>query len=274
MNKVYCSTGALIGQPNNRDYRLIRKYAKKLECDGFEFMMYSTWYGKEKEIIKELIDTGLSFPIMHCEKHIGEYLGKNEDGEYKTAKEKFEKNCIMAKSIGAKKMVMHLWDGTYSDKTFENNLKGYAEVLKIANQYNIDILIENVVCNCSSPMIHWMELVKEYPDIHFIFDTKMAQFHNELELIYEEKNEYLWKKHIKHLHINDYAGGYKEWDKLKTLPIGVGNIDFYRFFSYIDQTQYNGDYTVEATAFSENGEVNCDMLNECFKFIKKNKKSC
>lgn len=101
----------------------------------------------------------------------------------------------------------------------------------------------------------------------------MAQFHNELESIYEEKNEYLWKKHIKHLHINDYAGGYKEWDKLKTLPIGAGNIDFYRFFSYIDQTQYNGDYTVEATAFSKNGEVNCDMLNGCFKFIKKNKKS-
>ena len=268
MNKVYCSTGALIGKPNNRDYRLIRKYAKYLQCDGFEFMMYSTWYGKEKEIIKELLDTGLEFPIMHCEKHIGEDLGKNADGNYGEAKEKFEKNCIMAKSIGAKKMVMHLWDGEYSDKTFENNLLGYGEIIKIADKYNIELLIENVVCNCKSPMTHWIELIKKYPNIKLILDTKMAKFHNELDLMYEEKNYYLWKNHIRHLHINDYAGGYKEWEKLKTLPIGAGNIDFDKFFSYIMEAQYNGDFTVEATAFSENGNVDYHMLNMCFNYIK------
>ena len=44
MNQILCSTGAIIGKPNNNDYRLLREYAPKLECDGFELMMSSSWY--------------------------------------------------------------------------------------------------------------------------------------------------------------------------------------------------------------------------------------
>ena len=44
MAKILCSTGTMIGRPNGRDYRLIEKYAPQLHCDGFEFMMYSSWY--------------------------------------------------------------------------------------------------------------------------------------------------------------------------------------------------------------------------------------
>lgn len=268
MKKVLCSTGALIGRPNNRDYTLIKEFASKLECDGFEFMMYSTWYNQVERLVKELKNTGLYFPIMHCEKHIGEDLGRNEDGKYQTAKDKFKINCEIAKEIGAEKIVMHLWDGVYSDATIENNIKGYEEVNNIAKEYEIELLIENVVCNNRSPMEHWTKLLKEYPSIKFIFDTKMAAFHNQLEQIYKEENKFLWQEHIKHLHINDYAGGYKDWDNLRTLPINDGNIDFDKFFRYINKIQYNGDYTVEATAFSNDGKIDFEMLNYCFKYIK------
>ena len=37
MAQILCSTGALIGRPNNRDYRLLESFAKQLHCDGFEF---------------------------------------------------------------------------------------------------------------------------------------------------------------------------------------------------------------------------------------------
>ena len=269
MKKVLCSTGALIGRPNNRDYTLIKKYAPMLDCDGFEFMMYSTWYNQTGKLIKELKNSKIDFPIMHCEKHIGEDLGRNEDGNFQIAKDKFKINCEIAKEIGSEKMVMHLWDGTYSDSTIENNIKGYEEIKKIAEEYEIEVLIENVVCNHKNPMVHWVTLLKEYPDIKLIFDTKMAAFHSQLEDIYIEENLFLWEKHIKHLHINDYAGGYMDWNNLKTLPINKGNIDFDKFFKFINRTQYNGDYTVEATAFSNEGNIDFDMLNKCFKYIKK-----
>ncbi|MCI8957172.1 MAG: sugar phosphate isomerase/epimerase [Eubacterium sp.] len=268
MNRVLCSTGALIGRPNNRDYRLIKEFAPKLECDGFEFMMYSTWYNQVEKLINELINTNLDFPVMHCEKQIGEDLGRNEDGNYSIAKEKFKINCDIAKEIGAKKMVMHLWNGQYSDSTIENNIKGYEQINKIAKDYGIELLIENVVCNHNSPLEHWITLLEKYPDIKFIFDTKMAAFHSQLEEIYKKENKHLWDSHIRHLHINDYAGGYKDWGNLRTLPISKGNINFDKFFAFINQIQYHGEYTVEATAFSDNGNIDYDMLNNCFKYIK------
>ena len=46
MSKILCSTGALIGKPNNRDYKLLEPLSQNLSCDGFEFMMYNSWYDK------------------------------------------------------------------------------------------------------------------------------------------------------------------------------------------------------------------------------------
>ena len=44
MHKILCSTGALIGRSNGRNIHLLETCLEKLTCDGFEFMMYSTWY--------------------------------------------------------------------------------------------------------------------------------------------------------------------------------------------------------------------------------------
>ena len=46
MQQIICSTGALIGRPNGRDYRLLKQFCPQLECDGFEFIMYGTWYNE------------------------------------------------------------------------------------------------------------------------------------------------------------------------------------------------------------------------------------
>ena len=139
MKKILCSTGALIGMPNNRDFSLIKKCVPNINSDGFEFMMYSTWYDKVPNLLKELKKCETEFPVMHCGKHIGEDLGKNADGNFYTAKEKFKVNCEIANEIGAKRMVMHLWDGIYSDITIENNIKGYGELIKIAEENEIDL---------------------------------------------------------------------------------------------------------------------------------------
>ena len=114
-----------------------------------------------------------------------------------------------------------------------------------------------------------MELLGEYPHAHFVFDTKMAAFHDQLNLLYEEKNSYLWKDGlICHYHVNDYGGGYKDWANLKTLPIGMGHIDFDKFFSFIRKIGYYGTFTLESTAFDNSGNVDTDMLNREVDFIR------
>ena len=168
-------------------------------------------------------------------------------------------------------MVMHLWDGITSDHYFENNLKAYGELQlpEVAADYGVDLLVENVVCNVEDPMHHFCQLVDRYPDIHLIFDTKMAAFHGQLDLLYEEKYSFLWKEHhIRHFHVNDYGGSYMEWGKLKTLPVGKGWIDFDRFFAFIHEIGYDDTFTVEATAFGPDGKVDLAMLNDCVQTIR------
>lgn len=270
MNQILCSTGALIGKPNGRNYRLLEDLSRRLSCDGFEFMMYGSWYEEAEEISEYLRESGLNIPVMHCEKHIGEAISRNGEGDWDEALWKFEKNCEMAQKIGAEKLVIHLWDGLISDQNFANNLQCFGELAALARQYRIDLLVENVVCNQKDPMTHSCELAERYPDIHFIYDTKMAAFHEQLPLIYEPAYVWLWSEgRIRHLHINDYGGGYMEWGKLKTLPMGEGHIDFDRFFQWIKEKEYAGDFTVEATAFDrETGEIDVAMLNRCFERIR------
>lgn len=269
MKKILCSTGAMIGKPNGRDYRLLAPLSKELTCDGFEFMMYTDWYKCVEELKAYLQELKLFIPVFHCEKSIGEYISKGSPEEVAEAFQRFEINCDLAESLGAKKLVLHLWGGLASDSNFQSNRKAYARLNEIAVSFGLEPGIENVVCNTGNPMKRLCELREQYPDIRFVFDTKMAAFHAQMDLLYEKDYEWLWKDgHICHYRVNDYGGGYMDWANLRTLPIGKGKVDIERFFAFIKEIGYDGDYTVEATAFDSGGVVDVEMLNGQFRYIR------
>ena len=264
MNQILCSTGALIGRPNGRDYRLLRQLYQQLDCDGFEFLFYDTWYSEAEQLTAFLRELKLNIPVMHCEKKLAEHIAAGGQEETEEAFRLFEINCRTANEIGAEKMVLHLWNGLISDTHFENNLKAYPELCETAAKHGITLLVENVIC-LQDPMSHWAELYRHYPDIRFVFDTKMADFHRQMELLYAPEWEWLWREnHIVHYHINDYSGEYMDWNNLKVLMLNKGHIDFDRFFSFVRQTGYTGDYTFEGTGFTGDGRVLIDDLNEQF----------
>ena len=267
MSKVLCSTGALLQYGG--DYKLLEPLSKQLICDGYEFMMDSPYYEEVEKLKRFFQEIKLYIPVVHCEKSIGENISKGGEERLIDAYEKFEINCELAQSIGAEKMVIHLWDGRTSDSNFQSNLVGYFYLNKIARKYGLDLLVENVVCNVENPMKHLCELREKYPDIHFVFDTKMAAFHEQLDLLYETEYEWLWRDgHIRHYHVNDYGGGYMDWEKLRSLPIGKGKINFARFFEFINQIGYDDFFTVEATAHNNEGVVDVEMLNKQFENIR------
>ena len=269
MAKVLCSTGSLIGRPNGRDYRLLESFSKELKCDGFEFMMYTDWYEKIPDIIAMVRGSGISVPAYHAQKSIGENISKGGHDELEDAFRRFTQNAEMAAALGAEKMVIHLWDGITSDNNIKSNLKAYAEIRKIADANGLMLLVENVVCNCADPYTHWMELLERYPDVKFIFDTKMAAFHNQLDMLYEDRNAFLWQQgHICHYHVNDYAGGYMDWANLRTLLLGRGKLDFDRFFSFIRKIGYDDTFTLEGTAFDATGSVDFEALNAEVDFVR------
>lgn len=269
MAEILCSTGALIGKANNRDYHLIGKLAGLLQCDGYEFMMYSSWYGEWEILADYLAGLNLYMPVVHCDKRIGEAVSQGQDvaeasGE---AMEKYRVNCELARRIGAKALVLHLWGGMASDQHFDYNMRAYPRLRDVAEEYGLDLLVENVVCNKENPLQHLGQLAQAYPHVYFVWDTKMAAFHQEETLLYSQDYAWLWQQgHIRHYHVNDYDGGYMDWSRLNgaVLPIGAGRIDFDAFFRHIRHIGYDGSFTVEATAFGSDGSVDVEMLNRCF----------
>lgn len=269
MHQILCSTGALIGRPNGRDYRLLKAFCPQLDCDGFEFILYSTWYDQIETLTVFLQSLKLNIPVMHCEKTLAEHITIGGEEEWKEAFRLFEINCNLANAIGSEKMVLHLWNGPISDSHFENNLHAWPILRKKAEEHGITLLVENVVCR-KDPMSHWVELYKYDPDIKFVFDTKMADFHAQLELLYAPEYAWLWQdNHILHYHVNDYGGTYMDWNNLKVLQMGKGHIDFDRFFRFIKRTEYSGDFTFEGTGFDQSGQVNIRNLNDQFSAARK-----
>lgn len=269
MHQILCSTGALIGRPNGRDYRLLRQFCPQLDCDGFEFIFYDSWYQEAEQLTAFLKEQRLNIPVMHCEKSLAEHISAGGREELNEAFRLFEINCRLAETIGADKMVLHLWNGKISDTHFENNLKAYPALREKAEKHGITLLVENVVC-LQDPMSHWVELYRHYPDIRFVFDTKMADFHRQLELLYAPEYEWLWREnHILHYHVNDYGGEYMDWSNLKVLMLNKGHIDFDRFFRFTRKTGYTGDYTFEGTGFDHTGQVRIGDLNDQFALARK-----
>ena len=202
MQRVFASTGAFIGRPNGRDFRLIAELAPRIRCDGFELIFYEDWYGREDELCGCIEKTGLSFPTLHVEKKIGELLAEER---FDKAFERFRTNCVTAKRIGAKLLILHLWNGLISDSNISANFSAYPELEAISKEYGLVLTAENVIANGSSPLELWCRLLKTSPDAKFTYDTKMAQFDFLNEAAFEPANIGLWES-VRHLHVNDREG--------------------------------------------------------------------
>ena len=94
--KILPSTGAFIGRVNGRDPRAFLGIADRLDTDACEFMMYESFYGREEAVLSDFMATGLSFPVFHIEKRVGEYVGLGGEEDLSEARRRFLVNCRAA----------------------------------------------------------------------------------------------------------------------------------------------------------------------------------
>lgn len=207
--------------------------------------------------------------MVHTDKGIGELFSRNEGDDTQEGLRRFAVNCHLAQQLGAEKLVLHLWGGRPSDRDMAHNAAQLPLLTRMAEEAGLLLTVENVVCSHGDPLTHMKELAEQYPRLRFTFDTKMAAFHGQLRESCLPKWDWLWSCHrIAHLHVNDYGGGYMDWDRLRTLHIGDGRIDFESFFSFLRQKEYRGTYTVEATSMTAEG-ILLDKLNSSLDYIRR-----
>ena len=264
MYKVYCSTGCLLGIPNDRDYRLLGDFLPKIRCDGYELMFYSAWYDRVADFVDCIRSLGAEFPTFHCDKRIGELLAEENFAE---AFRLFEINCRTACEVGASLIVIHLWNGIISDSNISANFSAFPTLQSIADKHGLTLCVENVLSHDLTPLTLWHKLLETSPDANFVYDTKMAEFDRENDVCFEPEHIGIWKN-VRHMHINDRTGGYRDWSSIKALHIGEGTVDFEHIFNGLKTVGYKGDFTVESNSMNPDGTIRFDDLNRSLQRVR------
>lgn len=257
---IYCSTGAFIGKVNNRDYKLIPPTAEKLIFKELELMIVPAWYPESDLITETLLSLtarGISFPVVHFDKDIGENLSRGTKESIRNACGAFSENCRMGRALGAEKAVLHLWGGLPSDGHFLRNMSFYPEFRQEAEENGILLTVENVPCNTRDPLAHLETLKENYADAAFTIDTRFLAFHDEFGDFYSSG----LVSNVKHIHISDWVAAPMQWEKLRPIPQpGEGHVDFLRFFSFLRRNGYSGSVTLESPAMFP-GHIDTNLLN-------------
>ena len=267
-NKILCSTGTMIGQYNNCDYRLVAGAAKSLDCDGFELMMLEAYYEHQDDIPRFFEPTGLVFPVIHADKSIGDRISFHGDENAAEAVRRFTLNCELGRNIGARRIVLHLWGGAASDGDIAFNIAFCERLIEIADRNGLRLTVENIPCVHRDPLTHWKVLAETYPTLDFIFDTRFGGFHGQIGQVVRDG----WfgpGSRIRHIHVSDFTGPAGDFKTLRPiLHPGEGIVDLDGFFAAVAPL-YDGTITLESPVLAEDGTLDLVKLNNSLTYIRK-----
>ena len=249
----------MVSRENGYDYkralREISSLADQGYCDGIELMMLIAYYDKKEDVIRSIKDSGLKTGTIHCEKEIGTMISQagtdeaegraEESGKvYSEALELFKYNCSFGEELGTDRMVLHLWGGYPSDRHIEFNVRVFPELRKIASDYGLRILVENIPSQKYDPRTNWHKLLGNMGDSGFVFDTRFGMLHKQIEGILTD-SELVSK--IEHVHISDFAGYFREFFALRPiLHPGEGFVDFEKTAQLLEKIGYESTITLES----------------------------
>jgi len=259
---VYASTGAFITRKNGRNIRLVETVAPLIAADGFEFLMFDSWNDQIGEIRSVLKNAPVSFPVIHTDKSIGDALSeKGRDGE-DDAVRILSRDIETALFIGAKKLVVHLWNGPSADRRFDEFLPAASRLFSLAESAGLEMTIENVISSEHLALERLRSLALYDSRLTFTYDTKMAHLKNENALLSENEWQFLFKdQKITHLHVNASSVSRHSGGRLTVLHMGEGDVDFESFFRLVRQSSFAGTATVESTSVRDDGSIDAEKLN-------------
>jgi len=258
---VLLSTGAMTRDPVQTDHEEILRHGPALGVPGFELGIYSTWYGNLDGVISDLRESGLPFPVVHAEKLIGAGLGSEISEEAEDALERLEVNCRAAAALGAKTLVLHLWERPTADREIERNLERLPACVDTASAYGLALAVETIPGDDGTPLANIQLALDREPRCRVTLDTEFLGLYGELEKTISA--EWLWAESaVQHVHIKDFDGRLRRGGKRRYLLPGEGRLDLQGFLNGLAERGYSGDLTLEATAVGDDGALNPERLSQ------------
>jgi sugar phosphate isomerase/epimerase len=258
---VLCSTGVFTLGPDHTDHAVILQHAAKLGTKSFELAVYESWYGHLDQVVEELGNADLNFQIVHADKGIGSGLSSEDADEAEEALAILETNCRVAAALGAKTIVLHLWELPAGDDNFERNLERLPLCLDTAAAYNVVLAVETIPGRSATPLSNLKLAVEADTRCAVTLDTEFLAFHGQLSESLEA--DWLWTDNrVRHVHLKDFDGRLREGGVRRYLLPGEGNLDLQGFLNGLTERGYSGAVTLEATALTPAGELDEDRLGQ------------
>jgi sugar phosphate isomerase/epimerase len=251
---ILLSTGAMTRDPVQTDHREIVSHGPGLGVPGFELGVFAAWYGHLDDVITDLREAELKFPVVHAEKGIGAGLGSAEAEDVEGALERFELNCRAAAALEAKTLVIHLWEKPQSDAFIERNIEHLPACVDTASAYGLTLAIETLPGDQGTPLANMRLALEREPRVRITLDTEFLAFHGQLEASVAE--DWLWAEGaVQPVHLKDFDGRLSEAGQRRYLLAGEGTLDLQGFLTGLVQRGYTGALTVEATAVDAEGQL-------------------
>ena len=229
------------------DHRFLPDELKYLNCSAFEFMTYSLWTERYREVGRELKANGVRFDSMHGPKQIGRLLSEDDPETHKRAKQIIKESIDTAQELGISVLTIHLWDQNSTDPKLEKNLNSLYELKDYAVDRGVNISVEFIPHTKGGGYVPTAEYLYHNmdPAFNFTLDLEFAAWNDEVADIAK------FADRISNVHIRDYNGSPVDENgrRFYCLP-GLGNTDFAFAFRELRNRNYNGLYTLEARHYS------------------------
>jgi sugar phosphate isomerase/epimerase len=238
----------LVGAMNNpaRDVFSEMRWMSEMDLDFLDLTLEppaaAPWHIDPKAIRSALNDFGLGV-VGHTAFYLP--FSCTFESIRKAAVEE-SKRCIdLFSQIGARWMNLHPdRHAPFHSRRFviEQNLKSIRELLPVARDCGVGLMIENVPGEFNSRS-QLGELLEAEPELALHLDIG----HCNLQVPANTATDIItaFGQRIKHVHIHDNKGGYADLH----LPLGTGNLDFVSPLKALQAWNYDGTVTLEV--FSE-----------------------
>lgn len=258
---ILCSTGILTEDPGQTDHKVIIEHAPKVGASGLELQLHKAWYGHLDEVVEDLRKSNLTFPAVHADKEIGAGLGSEQSDDADEALASLEVNCRAAAALGAKILVLHLWEEPGSDEHLERNLERLPACIDTAQAYDVTLAVETIQGVAGTALANIRLALEHDPRCRVTLDSEFLGFHGQLaESI---AADWLWEEaRVQHVHLKDFDGRMRDGNGRRYLLPGEGSLDLQGFINGLLERGYEGGITLEATALGEEGKLDEARLQQ------------
>ena len=248
--RILCSTGAATRHPKRADHRLIAD-VHDLPCAGFELSIYPGWVEDVDAVAEGIAALALPIETAHAEKVVGARLSEGDS----RAVERLERSARLAAHVGARLLVLHLWELPLGDRQLERNLDLLPACADVAEQAGLKLGIETIPCSVGSPLANVARAVEREPRCVAVLDTEFLALHGEFGAAPDAGLP------VGHVHVKDFAGEIRHGDpRTRYLLPGEGALDLDGFLDRLRADGYDGTVTLEPSAVDPDGGLDRTRL--------------